>query len=63
MRLLQRFNDEQHLPGPGTDPGDQLQQLRSEGDSLLAAGDAAIRNAISPNAEAFLRAGRQDGGE
>jgi hypothetical protein len=67
MRFLQRLNDEQHRPATGDDGpdlGEQLQQFRSDGDSLLAAGDAAIRRALAgSNSEAFLRAGRQQGGE
>jgi hypothetical protein len=66
MRFLQRFNDEQrHASGngePGSNP--QLQQLRSQGDRLLAAGDEAIQRALSgSNSEAFLRAGRQQSGQ
>jgi hypothetical protein len=67
MRFLQRFNDEQRRPASGDgDLGSDnlLQQLRSEGDRLLAAGDEAIQRALSgSNSEAFLRAGRQQGGQ
>jgi hypothetical protein len=68
MRFLHRFNNEQR-PAGGDDDGDQgsggvLQQIRSEGDRLLAAGDEAIQRALAgSNSEAFLRAGRQQGGE
>ena len=67
MRFLQRFNEQLHGQGSGDDgPGssDLLQQARSQGDSLLAAGDQAIQRALAgSNSEAFLRAGRQQGGE
>jgi hypothetical protein len=67
MRFLQRFNDEQRRPAGGDgDPGSDnlLQQLRSDGDRLLAAGDEAIQRALAgTNSEAFLRASRQQGGE
>ena len=66
MRFFQRSSDEQPDPANGAeDPGDsaRLQQLRSEGDRMLAAGDAAIRRALGANSQAFLRAGRQQGGE
>jgi hypothetical protein len=67
MRFLQRFKDEQRRPANGeggTDSDDLLQQLRSDGDRLLAAGDEAIQRALAgTNSEAFLRAGRQQGGE
>jgi hypothetical protein len=67
MRILQR-NDQEQLPRTGGDggsgPADQLQQARSEADRLLAAGDEAIRRALAgTDSEAFLRAGRQQGGE
>jgi len=68
MRFLQQLaRNEQIHPGSGDDSGgsgDLLQQLRSEGDRLLAAGDEAIQRALSgSDSEAFLRAGRQQGGE
>jgi hypothetical protein len=66
MRTLHRLNDEQFRPAGGdgsTDPGN-LTQLRAEGNSLLAAGDEAIRRALSGNnSEDFLRASRQQGGQ
>jgi hypothetical protein len=67
MRFLRRFNDEERRLAssegrPCSD--DLLQQLRSDGDRLLAAGDEAIQRALADtNSEAFLRAGRQQGGE
>jgi hypothetical protein len=66
MRFLRRLDDEQRRPANGNDgpdSDDQLQQLRSDGDRLLAAGDRAIQRALGANSEAFLRAGRQQGGE
>lgn len=66
MRFLQRLHDERFNQNNGDgDPGsdDPLQQLRSEGDRLLAAGDDAIRRAVTGNSEEFLRTSRQQGGE
>ena len=66
MRTLQRLNDEQHRPagGDGSAGSDNLAQLRADSDRLLAAGDAAIQNALAGNnSEAFLRASRQQGGQ
>jgi ribosomal 50S subunit-associated protein YjgA (DUF615 family) len=67
MRFFERLDDQQnHAAGGngGSASNDLLQQLRSEGDRLLAAGDEAIRRALAgANSEAFLRAGRQQGGE
>lgn len=67
MRFLQRFNEWQNNQGGGDDgpgSGNLLQQARSQGDDLLAAGDEAIRRALAgSNSEAFLRAGRQQGGQ
>jgi hypothetical protein len=66
MRFLQRLNDQQHQQGSGDgDSGasNRLEQSREQGDRLLAAGDEAIRRALSGNSESFLRAGRQQGGE
>jgi hypothetical protein len=61
------MNEPQQRPANGDgDPGsgDLLQQLRSQGESLLAAGDEAIQRALAgSNSEAFLRASRQQGGE
>ena len=66
MRFLQKVNTQQHNSGsgdanPGT--GDQIQQAREQADRLLAAGDDAIRRALSGNSENFLRSSRQLGGE
>ncbi len=67
MRFLQRLHDEQvNLNSGDGDPASDglLLQLRSEGDSLLAAGDEAIRRALAgSNSEDFLRTSRQQGGQ
>jgi hypothetical protein len=67
MRFLQKQQNDQLNPiGGDGDPGSDgiLHQLRSEGDSLLAAGDDAIRRALAgSNSEEFLRTSRQQGGE
>jgi len=67
MRFLQRNDKKQtHLASSEEGPGaaERLNQLRSDGDRLLAAGDDAIQRALAGgNSEAFLRASRQQGGE
>jgi hypothetical protein len=67
MPPLQRRNDERYLQpegAPGSDTNTGLQQVRSETDRLLAAGDEAIRKALSGgNSEAFLRSAMQQGGQ
>jgi hypothetical protein len=67
MRFLERPNNQQqNNGGGGDDPNadDRLQQARDQGDRLLAAGDEAIQRALAgSNSEAFLRAGRQQGGQ
>jgi len=67
MRFLERLNNQQHNDGSGGDtPGgdDSLQDARVQADRLLAAGDEAIQRALAgSNSEAFLRAGRQQGGQ
>lgn len=54
--------------GQGGTPNEQesdgaLDRLRAAGEEFLAAGDEAIRRALSGDSEAFLRANRQRGGE
>ena len=66
MRFLHRQNDQQDSTGGNSDDGSgsTLDQARSQGDRLLAAGDEAIQRALAgSNSEAFLRAGRQQGGQ
>lgn len=43
--------------------GGNLGELRRAGEDLLAAGDEAIRRALSSDSEGFLRANRQEGGQ
>jgi len=66
MRFLQKFNEQQNHAGGNDDSGagDTLAQARAQSDQLLAAGDDAIQRALAGrNSEAFLRAGRQQGGQ
>jgi hypothetical protein len=65
MRFLQRTDGQSHNNDGNDEPasGDALRQAREHGDQLLAAGDEAIRRALSGNSESFLRASRQQGGE
>ncbi|MGD0736462.1 MAG: hypothetical protein ABR976_15010 [Terracidiphilus sp.] len=67
MRFLQRLNQQPDGSGSGEDNAgadERLQQVRMHGDRLLAAGDEAIQRALAgSNSEAFLRAGRQQGGQ
>jgi hypothetical protein len=64
MSELQRPGEQ---PPEGNDPpatgGQRLGELHRAGFDLLAAGDAAIRRALSKNSETFLRANRQRGGQ
>jgi len=66
MNQLQRNNDESHLPpepqttGTG---GSNLNDLRRQAAVLHAAADAAIKNALSGNSQAFNSAMRQEGGQ
>lgn len=56
----------EQLPDGDTTPptgGSGLGELHRAGEDLLAAGDAAIRRALSKNSESFLRANRQRGGQ
>ena len=48
--------------GPVTGGGN-LGELHRAGEDLLAAGDEAIRQALSGDSDAFLRANRQKGGQ
>ena len=60
----ERLPDEVHRPGGATPPGgNNLDELRRAGEALLAAGDDAIRRALSGDSEGFLRANRQQGGQ
>ncbi len=67
MRFLERYSDQPNGPADGdSDSGTRgrLQQVRSEGNQLLASGDAAIQRIVTRGeSEAFNRAVRQQGGE
>lgn len=67
MTLRQRYNDDPAGdPGSGNTPNSPgaLPEFRSAADRLLAAGDDAIRRALSSgNSTAFLEASRQQGGQ
>lgn len=49
--------------GAGAGDGASLRAVRQKADDLLAAGDEAIRRALSSDSEAFLKANRQEGGQ
>lgn len=49
--------------GAGVGDGASLRAVRQKADDLLAAGDEAIRRALSSDSEAFLQANRQEGGQ
>jgi hypothetical protein len=53
---------EEASSGTGND-GENLEQIRQTANEFLAAGDEAIRRALSGDSEEFLRANRQRGGE
>jgi len=64
MEARERFSE--GPGGTGAEPGagdGNLDELRRAGEDLLAAGDDAIRRALSGNSEAFLRANRQQSGQ
>jgi hypothetical protein len=63
-RERQRDDGEQHRDNPH-DGGshEPLDEARAAGERFLAAGDEAIRRALSGDSQAFLRANRQRGGE
>jgi hypothetical protein len=66
MRFLQRMNDGQPNNGGDDEPGSSqaLLDARTQEETLLAAGDEAIRRALgNSDSEAFLRASRQTGGQ
>jgi len=64
MRFLVRQDHQQTQPSAGDVPPDGLDAVRTQGGELLSAGDDLIRRALGDgNSEAFLRAGRQQGGE
>ncbi len=64
MRFLERNHEQQRPTGDGPDANGALDEIRASADQMLAAGDEAIRRALSRgDSEAFLRAGRQQGGQ
>lgn len=64
MRFLERDTELQRQPGNSPDSNGALDEIRSQANQMLAAGDEAIRRALSRgDSEAFLRACRQQGGE
>ena len=65
MQERERFREE---PGAGSGPAGNggsgnLEELRRAGEELLAAGDEALRRALSGDSEAFLRSNRQSSGQ
>ena len=63
MRQKER-QDNRPPTGGGGDSGGGLDRLREQANRFLAAGDAAIDQALgNSDSEAFLRANRQHGGE
>jgi hypothetical protein len=66
--MSERERRDQAEPGSGDSSplpagGGGLDELRRAGEDLLAAGDEAIRRALSGDSEGFLRANRQEGGQ
>ena len=66
MNQLERNNDESNRP-PEPQPGGPgpsgLNELRRQAAALHAAADAAIKNALSGNSQAFNASMRQEGGQ
>jgi hypothetical protein len=64
MRLRERPTSvaDERPQGAGGDDA-EIDALRRAGEEFLAAGDEAIRRALSSDSRAFLRASRQQGGE
>ena len=67
MRQRERVSDDNDLEQPDT-PSEgraaaSLQNVRLEGEALLAAGADAIERALSGDSEKFLRATQQQGGQ
>ncbi len=64
MKLRERRDIESanRIPTAGS-PGVGLDNVRQAGADLLAAGDEAIRRALSGDSEKFLEANRQHGGQ
>ncbi len=65
MNERERIENERFTQ-PSDDGGseeDRLEQIRQTANDFLAAGDEAIRRALSGDSEGFLRANRQQGGQ
>ena len=60
-----RERDDRHDRSGGSDPGgtDGLQNEREEAERLFDQVDDITRRALAGNSAAFLRAGRQQGGQ
>jgi hypothetical protein len=65
MNLRERLNHPQAMPTAPDAGGDggHLENLRREGNDFLAAGDEAIRKAMSGDSARFLESNRQQGGQ
>jgi hypothetical protein len=59
----QRQREGKPSSGSDEDKGSNMDKIKQAGDDLLAAGDEAIKRALSGNSEAFLKSTRQSGGE
>jgi hypothetical protein len=64
MNVRERSANERKNDPPASGPPEgHLGELRKAGEDLLAAGDDAIRRALSGDSLAFLIANRQEGGQ
>jgi hypothetical protein len=65
MRFRERQSEnERRSPQPEDEAAaDERQRLQHAGETFLAAGDEAIRRALSGDSEGFVRASRQQGGQ
>jgi hypothetical protein len=65
MNERERIENEHNPPLSSEELGEnnRLQQIRQTANEFLAAGDEAIRRALSGDSEGFLRANRQQGGQ
>jgi hypothetical protein len=64
MLLRERTNQDTTPNATASQPtGGQLDQIRQDAERFAAAGDEAIRRALSTDSSAFLAATRQSGGQ
>jgi len=65
MRFREKLDENWTVPDNpgGNTEGGELERLSQAGNDLLAAGDEAIRRALSGDSVKFLQANRQQGGE